>query len=202
MKPAQVQRLLTNSNLGLIEAFEQGLPPGDYSMVTFWLEYLLQETIFTKMIRQFADAFEAGQEIDVLLILGAVKCGLYSQKEDAARLALELLLKINESLRRTFPDQKYDVNFAKWFIKVVRQPDDSALHNSVLQSVAECLEMHHGLVQDVARLLKSIFDTHEFKLSQLPGLLKQVYEDDIFMMYETMHAVLSDLNKLDRESTK
>ena len=51
MKPAQVQRLLTNSNLGLIEAFEQGLPPGDYSMVTFWLEYLLQETIFTKMIR-------------------------------------------------------------------------------------------------------------------------------------------------------
>ena len=72
-------------------------------------------------------------------------------------MALELLLKINESLRRTFPDQKYDVNFAQWFTKVVRQPDDSILHNSVLQSVAESLEMHHNLVQDVARLLISVF---------------------------------------------
>lgn len=33
-------------------------------------------------------------------------------------------------------------------------------------------------------------------------MLKQTYEDDIFMLYETMNAILNDLNKLDRDQTK
>ena len=88
LKPQQVQRLLTNSNAALIESFEQGLPVGDFSKLNFWLEYLQQETIFSKMIRQLSDAFAAGQDIDAILILGATKCGLYSQNEYTAKLTL------------------------------------------------------------------------------------------------------------------
>ena len=36
----------------------------------------------------------------------------------------------------------------------------------------------------------------------LPKLLKIAYEDDIFMMYETMNSLIGELNKIGREPTK
>ena len=40
MKPQQVQQLLTNQNMMLLQACEQGMPLDDYSKVAFWFEYL------------------------------------------------------------------------------------------------------------------------------------------------------------------
>mmetsp|Transcript_11832 Transcript_11832/g.15028 ORF Transcript_11832/g.15028 Transcript_11832/m.15028 type:complete len:120 (+) Transcript_11832:808-1167(+) len=39
-------------------------------------------------------------------------------------------------------------------------------------------------------------------LGKLPALLRAAYQDDIFMAYETMNSILSDLKKLDRELAK
>ena len=57
-------------------------------------------------------------------------------------------------------------------------------------------------MSDIANLIFNVFKTENLKLKQLPALLKEVYYDDIFMLYETMNAILNDLNKLDREMTK
>lgn len=35
-------------------------------------------------------------------------------------------------------------------------------------------------------------------MNKLPGLLKVAYDDDIFMMYETMNSILKDLKDLDQ----
>ena len=69
----------------------------------------------------------------------------------------------------------------------------------------ECLELHDNLVTDAAKLLFSVYQSgggQVFSLSQLPAMLKSAYSQDIFMLYETMHVILSDLNKLDCDETR
>jgi len=109
------------------------MPEGDFSRARFWFSYLAQETIFVKMINLFLRAFASKQEIDVTLVLGAIKCGLYSRDEATAKLCLELLLKTVETLKKN-PIENADPadKFAAWFTKIVKQPQDSVLHNSVL----------------------------------------------------------------------
>ena len=174
-------------------------------------EFLGQDAIFKKMINQFVKALSANQEIDMIIVLGAIKCGLYSRNETTAKLCLELMFKIVEFLRKGNEEYKrrgkelpvvFDTVFSNWFVKHVPQPEDSFLHNSVLQSVAECIEMHHNLVKQAASLYISVFKSENFRLSMLPELLKEAYSDDIFMLYETMSSLLNDLNKMDREATK
>jgi len=55
---------------------------------------------------------------------------------------VEFLRKGNEEYKKRGKPMPvvFDVVFSKWFIKHVPQPEDSFLHNSVLQSVAECVE--------------------------------------------------------------
>lgn len=72
----------------------------------------------------------------------------------------------------------------------------------MLQSTAECLEVHHNLVSGAAKLLFSVFKSGQLKLSQLPSMLKLVYNDDIFMMYETINSVIFDLKDIDRDAAK
>ena len=55
---------------------------------------------------------------------------------------------------------------------------------------------------EVAQLYQSVFTCEPLTLSRLPPLLKEAYQDDIFMMYETMNSLLGELNKVDREGTK
>ena len=63
--------------------------------------------------------------------------------------------------------------------------------------------MHDVLVTDIARLLLNVFKSAEIGgLSKLPLVLKQAYAEDVFVVYETMHAILSDLNKLDSDETR
>ena len=69
----------------LLQACEQGLPLDDYSKVAFWFEYLSQDAIFKKLMELVVEAYSEGLDIDVVLILGAVKCGLYSKDETTAR---------------------------------------------------------------------------------------------------------------------
>ena len=85
----------------LIQVCEQGLPIGNYDKVSGWLEYLAQDTIFNKMLTLFTEAWSSNQDIDVLLVLGAVKCGLYSRNELTAKNCVQLLLKIIISVKRT-----------------------------------------------------------------------------------------------------
>ena len=77
----------------------------------------------------------------MILVLGAIKCGLYSRNEVTAKLCLELLYKIVEFLRKGNEEYKrrgkpmpvlFDTVFSDWFTKHVPQPEDSFLHNSVL----------------------------------------------------------------------
>lgn len=90
-----------------------------------------------------------------------------------------------------------DDSFGAWFTKIVRQPDTSSLHNSVLQSAAECLETHPALTSEVAALFHSVFSARSLGLGKLPVILRAAYEDDIFMMYETINSILTDLKRID-----
>ena len=72
----------------LIQACEQGLPIDDYSKVIIWLEYLGQDMVFKKMLNLFFAALRANQEIEVLLMLGAIKAGLYSRDETVAKITI------------------------------------------------------------------------------------------------------------------
>lgn len=60
--------------------------------------------------------------------------------------------------------------------------------------------MHDVLAPDVSRLILSVFKSQEIGgLAELPALLKMAYAEDVFVMYETMHAILSDLSRQDRD---
>ena len=50
-------------------------------------------------MKLFAQAFTKKQEVDVLLVLGAIKCGLYSKDETTTKLCLVLLKNIVDTLR-------------------------------------------------------------------------------------------------------
>ena len=138
----------------------------------------------------------------MILVLGALKCGLYSRDEVATQKCLQLLHKIVQSLRKEAKRLNYDERFSEWFTRIVYQPEDSILHNSVLQSVSECLETHNSLAKDVAALYMSVFKSSDRQLNQLPMMLKVAYADDIFMLYETMHSILQDLYTLDQQRSK
>ena len=84
MKPQQIQQLLTNQNIVLMRASEQGLPIGDFSKISHWYSYLSQDSSFQKMIHLFRNAYSTQQEVDALLLLSALKCGLYSSDESTA----------------------------------------------------------------------------------------------------------------------
>ena len=101
MKPQQVQQLLTNQNIVLLRACEQGLPIGDFSKLCHWYSFLLQESTFSKLVHLFRNAYSIQQEVDVLLVLNALKSGLYSADENTASLCIQLLLKIVESLKQS-----------------------------------------------------------------------------------------------------
>ena len=55
----------------------------------------------------------------MLLVLGVIKCGLYSSNEVTAKLCITLLLKVIEELRENSPNDRYDTRLARWFTKVV-----------------------------------------------------------------------------------
>ena len=86
------------------------------------------------MLSQFTEAFSTDADIDVILVLGALKTGLYSPNEQTAKPCLKLLSRILESLRKIAKEQEndFDLRFSKWFTKIVLQSQDSSLHNSVL----------------------------------------------------------------------
>ena len=106
MKPNQVQKLLASQNKVLLQVCAQGLPRGDYHKVTFWYQYLNQDAIFDKMLSLFTDAFSADADIDVILVLGALKSGLYSPNEQTVETCLQLLSRILESLRKSAKEQE------------------------------------------------------------------------------------------------
>ena len=70
------------------------------------------------MLTLFTEAWSSDQDIDVLLVLGAVKCGLYSRNELTAKNCIQLLLKMIISLKRTNQAAKYDNRISKWFTQV------------------------------------------------------------------------------------
>ena len=101
-----------------------------------------------------------------------------------------------------------------WYIKVVKQtfqdtkttasspPTPQLIYSSVFRSSVECLEIHPLLAKDVARLCFSLFREPSLRLVKVPELLHNVFQDDIFMCYETMNTLLPELNILDRNGTK
>lgn len=77
------------------------------------------------------------KDIEVILVLNALKNGLYSPWEPVAKLCIRLLNKILSSLQECSRDSmtNFDTKFAKWFTKIVKNQtsDDSLfLHDSVL----------------------------------------------------------------------
>ena len=64
------------------------------------------------------------------------------------------------------------------------------------------LENHPFLVREAALLLTSLFREPSLRLVKIPELLYNVFQDDIFMCYETMNSLLPELNRLDREGAR
>ena len=57
-------------------------------------------------------------------------------------------------------------------------------------------------MREVAILVTSLFREPSLRLVKMPELLYNVFQDDIFMCYETMNTLLPELNKLDREASR
>ena len=72
----------------------------------------------------------------------------------------------------------------------------------MIQSVAECLEMHAALAPEVAALIHSVFMAPSLGLNKFPAILRAAYEEDVFMAYETINSVLTDLKKIDMNLCK
>ena len=186
------------------------MPDGDFAKVIFWFDFLGQELIFNKLKEQLIEAFSKNKDIEAILVLSALKCGLYSPCEPVAKLCLLLLNRILITLREASRElgdvRPYDTRFAVWFTRIVKnaESEDSLfLHDSVLQSTVECLEMHDVLVTDIATLILNVFQSKEIGgLAVLPVILKQAYAEDVFVVYETIHSLLSDLNRLDSKETQ
>ena len=53
------------------------------------------------MLSQFIDAYNSNVDIEVILVLGALKCGLYSANEQTSKLCMQLLYRLLESLRES-----------------------------------------------------------------------------------------------------
>ena len=64
------------------------------------------------------------------------------------------------------------------------------------------LESHPFLVREVAILITSLFREPSLRLVKMPELLYNVFQDDIFMCFETMNSLLPELNRLDREGAR
>ena len=88
MRAVEVQQLLENKNILLLQACEQGFPLNQFEMVSSWFSYLNQGAIFKKMIDLFKQAYGQKQDIDVILVLGALKNGLYSRDEEVTQKCL------------------------------------------------------------------------------------------------------------------
>ena len=71
------------------------------------------------MITLFMTAYETGQDVDVVLVLGALKSGLYSRDETTARLCVQLLGKTLQYLKKSNPDANFHYKFASWFTRIV-----------------------------------------------------------------------------------
>ena len=81
-------------------------------------------------------------------------------------------------------------------------PTPQIVYSSVLRSSVECLEVHSFLAKDVATLCISLFRESSLRLVKVPELLETVFQDDIFMCYETMNTLLPEFHKIDRELTR
>ena len=153
------------------------------------------------------------QFVEVSLVLSAVKCALYSQNEDVVRLALQFFTQISDETYE-MANKSYHQQVVSWFVKVVKQtfennntaasspPTPQTVYSSVFRSSAEMLENHPFLVREAAVLLTSLFREPSLRLVKIPELLYNVFQDDIFMCYETMNSLLPELNRLDREGAR
>ena len=111
-------------------------------------------------------------------------------------------------------NKNYHKQIVSWYVKVVKQtfqdnntlasspPTPQTIYSSVFRSSVELLEIHPFLVKDVAKLCYSLFREPSLRLVKIPELLKNVFQDDIFMCYETMNSLLPELHKIDREGAK
>ena len=73
---------------------------------------------------------------------------------------------------------------------------------SVLRGLAEAIDTHPSIVNEAAKLIFSICQRGEPSLTQLTQVFKDTFDDDEFMIYETMHECLPVFNKLDRDATR
>ena len=111
-------------------------------------------------------------------------------------------------------NKSYHQQVVSWFVKVVKQtlennktlasspPTPQTISNSVFRTSVELLENHPFLVREVAILVTSLFREPSLRLVKMPELLYNVFQDDIFMCYETMNSLVPELNKLDREGAR
>ena len=111
-------------------------------------------------------------------------------------------------------NKSYHQQVVSWFVKVIKQafennktlasspPTPQTINNSVFRTSVELLENHPFLVREVAILVISLFREPSLRLVKMPELLYNVFQDDIFMCYETMNSLVPELNKLDREAAK
>ena len=53
--------------------------------------YFSNEANFSKMVNLIGSAYRGKKEIDAVMVLGVIRCGLYSNDETTAKLSIEIL---------------------------------------------------------------------------------------------------------------
>ena len=145
---------------------------------------------------------DKGNPLDVTLLLTAIKCGLYSQDFESAKTTVSLLMRVSEAFASLKSKPHHSV-ISQWFVRINSQPLNGSMQlKSVLRGLAEAIDTHPSIVNEAAKLIFSICQRGEPSLTQLTQVFKDTFDDDEFMIYETMHECLPVFNKLDRDATR
>ena len=95
--------------------------------------------------------------MDVTLILSAIRCGVYSQDYDSAKMSVALLLRVSEAFA-AIKSKSHHTIISQWFTKINPLPlGDNMSLKSVLRGTSEMLDTHPSLVSEISKLIYSIF---------------------------------------------
>ena len=174
------------------------------------------------MIQLFVKAIDNGAFSEVSLVLSCFSCAFVSQHVRIIQAALDLITRVAEEfyeLETTTKD--YHKQMASWFVKIQTEKQrrkqqqnvyvpakyrsatpDVVEIKCVMRQTTDLLEQHPQLTSEVSTVLHAMFKGSSMTLTQLPIKLMAIYDDDIFMAYDTLDSVLQFLNKINRSSTR
>ena len=69
------------------------------------------------MNKLFLEQLDKNNPVDVTLLLAAIKCGLYSQDYESAKMTVNILVRVSEGFA-AIKSKPYHSTISQWFVKI------------------------------------------------------------------------------------